>query len=108
MDADLETARSELAKTQDALAAAEVGVDSGDCCIRWASWLPCSLAYVPPTSTHSIPTRPNPTPRQARLPEIEELQKQLTDTQQEATEAGFRATEEAAAAAAREKALAGG
>lgn len=46
-------------------------------------------------------------PTQARLPEIEELQKQLTATQAELTEAGFAAQEHAAAAAAREKALAG-
>ena len=38
---------------------------------------------------------------------IEELQKQLTATQAEATEAAFKAQEDAAAAAAREKTLAG-
>lgn len=44
---------------------------------------------------------------QARLPEIEELQKQLTATQAEATEAAFKAQEEAAAATAREATLTG-
>ena len=44
---------------------------------------------------------------QARLPEIEELQKQLTATQAEATEASFKAQEEAAAAAGREATLTG-
>ena len=44
---------------------------------------------------------------QARLPEIEELQKQLTATQAEATEAAFKAQEEAAAAATREATLTG-
>jgi hypothetical protein len=43
---------------------------------------------------------------QARLPEIEELQKQLTATQAELTEAAFKAQEEAAAAAARQAASA--
>lgn len=54
------------------------------------------------------PAPPVCQPPQARLPEIEELQKQLTATQAEATEAAFKAQEEAGVAAAREKCLAGG
>ena len=42
---------------------------------------------------------------QARLPEIEELQKQITASCEELAELDFRATEERAAAAARETAL---
>ena len=42
---------------------------------------------------------------QARLPEIEELQKQITASCEELAELDFRAAEERAAAAAREAAL---
>lgn len=66
---------------------------------HFMSFIDCSSHHLvfPPTSL-----------LQARLPEIEELQKQLTSTQAELTEAGFKAHEDCAAAAAREKALAGG
>ena len=74
-------------------------------------------ATAAPHLHHGLPSEYPPThphqhalaykPLQARLPEIEELQKQLTATQAELTEAGFKGAEEATAAEAREKALAG-